>query len=181
MAKFDKSRKQAGFNWKLYVFGFLFLGAILSLFFGFGDALFFKGAPVRILLVFLVFLIIPFIGWQFLKACGLRRELLNKMIPLSILIIGPCFGLWTKDLFDKDMKEYYVTKKGIITQRRRAIGVGKRHRVNIKAIFRYNGLPYETFAISVDSDDPDYEIGDSILVRFSSRNPENNELIIENY
>lgn len=148
---------------------------VYLLFFGFGDLIFVKWNTWRLLLLVLVFAGIPFFLYKFLQTFKLERSLLvGKIVPLSILILGPGFGLWTKYVSEQDLAENGKTIVGEVCSRewssRRPRGW------LLRAEFEYNHHKYITFA-SVE-ETGHYRIGDPILIRFSVRNPENNELAL---
>ncbi|MNV36695.1 hypothetical protein D3C71_1281830 [compost metagenome] len=159
----------------LYLLAFCVL--LSGLFFGLGDKIMFgKSIFVKIIPCVLIFVGIPFFLYKFLQTFRIKRSLLvGKIVPLSILILGPGFGFWAKYASENDFKNYGKQVYGKITSREWS---GQRPGGwVVSAEFEYDSKKYETFSKSEKSHQ--YEIGEAVLVRFSTRNPENNELVLK--
>nr|WP_294859770.1 hypothetical protein [uncultured Fluviicola sp.] len=156
----------------------LFAALIWSLFFGLGDIILFgKSVVIRVLIFALIFVGVPFALFRFLSTFKIKADVLvNKVLPLSILILGPAFGLWANHVSKNDFKEFGRTTYGRILTRE--LSSSKRTGGWIvSGEFRYQSKTYKTFAKS--EKEHHYKIGETVLVRFSTRNPENNELILK--
>jgi hypothetical protein len=155
----------------------LFVALIWSLFFGFGDIILFgKSTAVRIIIFLLIFVGSPLALSLFLRTFKIKKDLLvNKIVPLSVLILGSAFGIWANDVSKNDFKEYGKTTYGRIVTKEWSSR--KVRAWVLTGTFRYNSKTYQTFAKSEGK--YSYKVGESVLVRFSTRNPENNELLLK--
>lgn len=152
-------------------------GLIWSLFFGFGDIILFgKSIIIRILIFLLIFVGTPLTLFLFLNTFRIKRDLLvNKIVPISVLILGPGFGLWANYVSKNDLRQYGRTIYGNIVTREWSSGKPKGWIV--AGEFKYKGKQYRTFTKTEQT--YKYKIGETVLVRFSTRNPENNELVLK--
>lgn len=159
----------------LYLLAFSAL--LLGLFFGLGDTIMFgKSIVVKIIPLVLIFVGIPFFLYKFLQTFRIKRSVLvGKIVPLSILILGPGFGFWSKYFSENDLEKYGKQTYGKITTREWSSR--KPGGWVVSAEFVYESGKYETF--SKTERNHRYQIGEEVLVRFSTRNPENNELILK--
>ncbi len=162
--------------WRILYF-LVFCALLSGLFFGLGDKIMFgKSIFVKIIPFILIFIGIPFFLYMFLKTFRIKRSLLvGKIVPLSIMILGPGFGFWAKYTSENDLEKYGKQVDGKVISRewssRRPSGWV------VSAEFVYNSKKYETFSKSERRHH--YEPGEKVQVRFSTRNPENNELVLK--
>lgn len=159
------------------IYGLIFCGLVTWIFFGLEDRILYgKSTASMVIPAVLIFFGIPFSLYKFLQTFSVKRSvLLNTVIPLSILVLGPGFGLWTRYVSESDMKEHGEWTYGKIIRKewssRRPRGW------MVTGEFTFRGKKYKTFS-ELDQTQT-YRIGDSVLVHFSTRNPENNELRID--
>ncbi|MES2588223.1 MAG: hypothetical protein V4622_04530 [Bacteroidota bacterium] len=150
---------------------------IITLFVGLGDKIIFaKSGVERIIPIILIFIGIPFSLYKVLIKIQDSRKKVANITALSVIILGLSFGLWSKYLSENDFKQYGKTIIGEVVKREWTTGNKAGHWV-LTASFRYNSKKYLTF--SKDEMTRKYNLYDKILVRFSKRNPENNEIILE--
>ncbi|MFN5417272.1 MAG: hypothetical protein ACK5B9_09470 [Flavobacteriia bacterium] len=156
----------------------VFLVLIFLLFFGLGDQIMFaKNGFQRWTPFFLIFLGAPVFLFLFLKQVNASKNLINKVVPLSILFLGISFGLRSKYISENDFKENGKMITGVVCDKfKKANSKGVSHKWNIVGKFSYQNKIYFTFSKSLGN--MNYEIGDRVQIRFSTRNPENNELLI---
>ena len=148
---------------------------LISLFLGLGDqVLYAKSGIGRIVPFILIFGGIPFSIYKTLLVFYNKKSASN-LAALSILILGPAFGLWSKYISETDFKKYGKITYGTVVERKWT-SLNNRGRWTITAEFEYNSKKYITF--TKDDNDSKYRIHDQICVRFSTRNPENNEILI---
>lgn len=147
-----------------------------SLFFGLGEQILYaKSGMGRILPFVLIFGGIPFLTYKTFSFLITKKRASN-IAALSILILGPTFGLWTRYIAENDFKKYGKITTGRIIDREWTIA-NRRGRWTITAEFEYKSKKYITF--SKDDNEDIYRLNDPISIRFSTRNPENNELILK--
>lgn len=147
------------------------------LFFGMGDEILYgKTMSKRVLPIAVVFAGFPVSLYLLLSQFALTKPFRLNASGLSVLLLGITFGIWSKFASESDMEQYGTYATGIIDSREKTVS-NNRSRWTITAKFTYRSETYSTFAY--DDNDNRYRIGDRVSVRFSSRNPENNELMIE--
>jgi len=148
---------------------------LISLFLGLGDQILYAKSGIgRIVPFLLIFVGIPFSIYKILRFFY-KKELASNLTALSILILGPAFGLWSKYISETDFEKHGKITYGTVVEREWT-SLNNRGRWTITAEFEYNSKKYVTF--SVDDNDNKYRIHDKICIRFSTRNPENNEILI---
>lgn len=159
-----------------FTFPALLLALLTLLFFGMGEKIMFaKSGYARILPFVLIFIGIPFCIYK-TTLLFLKKKTATNIALLSILILGPGFGLWSDYLSKNDFSIHGKITTGKVIDRWWTTN-NNRGRWTIAAEFSYNGKKYITF--SKDDNDNKFQINDPISVRFSTRNPENNELLLE--
>lgn len=158
------------------IFPLLLLTLLALLFFGMGEKIMFaKSGVSRVIPVALIFFGIPFCIYKTARIFLAKQRATNTAL-LSILLLGPGFGLWSNYLSENDFKVYGKITTGKVIDRWWTTN-NNRGRWTIAAEFEYDSKKYITF--SKDDNDNLYQLNDPISVRFSTRNPENNELLIE--
>jgi hypothetical protein len=147
---------------------------LLFLFLGLGEQILYaKSGTARIVPFILIFGGIPFCIYKILLFLFDKKRA-SKFTALSILILGPGFGLWSKFLSENDFKKYEKVTYGKVIEREWT-SVNNRGRWSITAEFEYNSKKFITF--SKDDNDNRFQLNDKIRIRFSTRNPENNEIV----
>lgn len=156
----------------------LFLTITFLLFFGLGDQIMYaKNGFQRWSPFVLVFIGAPLFLFLFLKQIKVTKNLINKIVPLCILLLGISFGLWSKYISENDFKENGKIITGIVSDKfKQSNSKGVSFKWNIVGKFSYKNKIYYTFSKSLGI--MNYEVGDPVQIRFSTRNPENNELLI---
>lgn len=155
----------------------ILIGLILTIFLGLPDIILYsKVGLFRWLPFFIIFLGIPFLLFKILISFKLRMEIILTFSVGSVLLIGPLFGLWTGRLSEKDLDKNGQVKPGVVSEKWYAL----KHRSSdgewlYKARFRVDNNFYITYT-AVDEDNSK-KTGDTVLVRYSKRNPENNRIL----
>lgn len=151
----------------------VFLFLLWLLFFGLGDEIIYsKAVSAKIIPFALVFIGIP-VSLYLLLSQALSGSLSRSVAAASVIATGIAFGLWADHMSVKDLEENGSVTYGIISYKKLQKG-----KWSVVAEFRYKSKQYSTFA--KDDTEDIYDIGDRVSVRFSKRNPENNELMIGN-
>jgi hypothetical protein len=152
----------------------LLLVLIVYLFFGLGEQILYaKSGTARIVPFILIFGGIPFCIYKILNFL-IDKKKASNFTALSILILGPGFGLWSKFLSENDFKDFGKVTYGKVIEREWT-SMNNRGRWTITAEFEYNSKKFTTF--SKDDNENRFQLNDKIRIRFSTRNPENNEII----
>jgi len=156
------------------IYPILLIVLLVYLFFGLGDyILYAKSGLGRILPFLLLFAAIPFTLYKTLLLFFEKKNA-TKYTPFIILILGPGFGIWCNYLSEKDFKSNGEVIHGKVIKRVWS-SVKNRGYWAITAEFEYNSKKYTTFP--EDDKSNKFRLNDKIRVRFSTRNPENSEII----
>jgi hypothetical protein len=155
----------------------ILIGLILLIFFGLPDVvLYSKSGFERWFPFIIIFLGIPFLLYKTLADFKIRTDIALAISIGSVLLIGPIFGIWTETLSDKDLEKNGEIKMGIVSEKWYA---KKRNSGEwlYKAGFKVDNIIYYTYS-KVDEDNS-VKLGDTVLIKYSRRNPENNEIMIK--
>ena len=153
------------------------VGLILILFFGLGDDIMYaKKGIIRWIPFLIIFLLIPFMISISLKDFNYEKI---KQIGISIgsvLIIGPLFGFWSGYLSNKQLEVNGLITFGIVSEKFKSGNRSGNPGVwLVKCDFNVQNENFKTF--SKEDIDNQYEIGDTLTIKYSDRNPENNMII----
>jgi len=155
----------------------ILVGLILLIFFGLPDVILYSKSGFERWLPFIViFFGIPFLLYKTLVDFKIRKDIVLAISIGSVLLIGPSFGLWTGNLSEKDLEKNGEIKIGRVSEKWYA----KKHKSTegewlYKAEFNVDNKVYHTFS-NVDEDNI-IKVGDTIMIKYSRRNPENNKII----
>ena len=155
----------------------MLVGLILVIFLGLPDIILYsKTGPLRWLPFVIIFFGIPFLLFKILSAFKLRIEIVLTFSLGSVLLIGPLFGFWTGHLSEKDLDENGQVIPGVVSEKWYAL----KHRSTegewlYKARFKVENVFHSTYT-EVDEDNSK-KFGDTVLVKYSKRNPENNRIL----
>ena len=159
----------------LYIVSIIVL--ILILFFGLGnDILFAKTGIKRWIPYIIIFLLIPFIISLFLKEFNFKKIARIGISLSSFVLIGPLFGFWWGYLSDKELKKDGLKTFGVVSEK------FKSHRKSgspgiwlVVCEFNVGNENFTTF--SKKDIKNKYEIGDTLTIKYSERNPKNHIII----
>jgi hypothetical protein len=156
---------------------FLLACLLLLLFLGLPDiVLYSKTGLIRWAPVPVIFIGIPYLLYKTLAEFNVNLNLVMWIPISSVLMIGPLFGLWTAHLSKKDLEKNGKTVTGIISEKWYF-----KNEENYsgewlyKARFRVDQNVYYTF--SQKDVNNIVKIGDTVQVKYSRRNPENNVIL----
>jgi len=155
----------------------ILVGLILLIFFGLPDVILYSKSGFERWLPFIViFFGITFLLYKTLVDFKIRKDIVLAISIGSVLLIGPSFGLWTGNLSEKDLEKNGEIKIGRVSEKWYA----KKHKSTegewlYKAEFNVDNKVYHTFS-NVDEDNI-IKVGDTIMIKYSRRNPENNKII----
>jgi|GEM_PF-1999734 len=158
---------------------FLLIVLLVFLFFGMPDiVLYTKTGILRWLPFVLISTAIPFLIYMSVQNLFVNKKIATIIALASVFLIGPGFGIWTEKLADKDINDNGILIKGFVTEKwyfhKRNTATGDWF---YKAKFNINKKTYFTFS-TVD-DDNTIKVGDPIMIKYSRRNPENNDIMNE--
>jgi hypothetical protein len=153
------------------------VGLILILFFGLGDNIMYAKEGIRRWTPFLIiFLLIPFTISLFLKGYNFEKIKRRGISIGSVLIIGPLFGFWSGYLTNKQLEQDGLKTFGIVSEKFKSGKKSGTPRVwLIKCKFKVHNQVFKTF--SEEDINNQYEIGDTLTIKYSEKNPENNIII----
>lgn len=153
------------------------IGIIVLTFFGLPDVVIYsKTGLMRYIPLVLLFILVPFLLYKALKEFKLKNEISIGFAMGSILVFGPLFGLWTNLKSNLDLEKTGVIKYAIVKEKwYSSPRKGKRSEWLFIAKFKVDNIEYSTFS-QVDKDNS-LNIGDTVWVRYSKNNPENNDII----
>jgi hypothetical protein len=151
---------------------------ILIIFIGFGlpdEVLYAKGF-IKWLPPLLIFIGLPFLLYKTLDNYNVRRDISSGLAIGSILIIGPLFGIWTGHLSNKDLDKNGTLIKGIVIEKNH---VRKHRSQNYKWLYRAEFKVSDEYFLTYSEEDKDNTVkeGDTVIIQYSKRNPENNTII----
>ncbi|MES2555588.1 MAG: hypothetical protein V4604_05515 [Bacteroidota bacterium] len=171
--KRSKSKKSPTFKKALTLLYFLLLAALIAwLFLGLGERIMYSKTLIgRIIPLVLVFAGIPYCLFKLLSSLNVKQENAKMIAILSVFVLGPGFGFWSKYTSENDLEKYGVITYGTVA------GSSSGKKSGIYATFTWKSETYTTFTVREKKHT--YRIGESIRVRFSTRNPENNQLLVE--
>ena len=147
---------------------------LVILFFGLGYfMLFAKQGSIHWLLFILIFAVIPFLLYKFLQFYQLNTKTCLGLAVGSVLIVGPAFGFWIGEISDYEFSNYGATTKGIVVEKWYSKPSRKREgQWLVKCKFTIDNEQYSTY--NVRDRENSLKVGDTLLIQYSRRNPENN-------
>jgi hypothetical protein len=173
--KFFKAKKQPlpTYNgWQIYLI--VIVGLILFLFLGLPDEILYaKAGLFRWLPFILIFLVLPYFIFKLFSVITIGGDWIVVLAIGSVLIVGSIFGFWTGYLSDKDLERYGKNIDGIVSEKWKS-----KHKWLFKCKFKVEHKVYETFSFT-DKENK-YQIGDTLFIRYSSKAPDNNKIVVVN-
>lgn len=148
---------------------------ILILFFGLpNEILYAKKGILKWLPFIIIFCFIPLIISKTLNPHKIRRGYLIGICSVAILILGPSFGIWSGVRSENDLELNGELTKGLIYKKWLSNEESENEWL-IKCNFHYEGKEYSTF--SQEDVYNQFQIGDSLEIKFSKKIPDNNRII----
>jgi hypothetical protein len=125
---------------------------------------------IRWISFILIFFILPVLAFATLMSFTKQTKLSTGITALSILIVGPTFGLFQDYREKAELDKYGVWTKSVVIDRKHSVqrGGGSSHWV-IKCRYEANAGAYET--LYHDDIDNLHPIGDTIKIIYSSQLP----------
>lgn len=152
----------------------LLIAALLVLFLVTPDFILYSKDWVRWLPYVLITLVIPFLLFKMVLQ---MKSQWTIVIPFaSMLVVGLLYGTWKEHLTEKDLQKNSVITKGIVIDTWEGSRKSQ-YDWYFSGEFEVDGKTYQTF--SYNNQDQRLDFGDSITIRYSRRNPENNQVILE--
>ncbi|PSR52403.1 hypothetical protein AHMF7605_02115 [Adhaeribacter arboris] len=149
---------------------------LLLLYFGFGYfMLFAKQGAIKWFPFIIIFAVVPFLLYKSLQFYQINEKACLGLAVGSVLVIGPTFGLWIGKISDYEFSKYGATTKGIIIEKWYSKPSRKREgQWLVKCKFTVDNEQYSTYNLRDRKNI--YKVGDTLLIQYSKRNPENNEI-----
>jgi hypothetical protein len=151
----------------LFVVSALF--CILVLFCGLGNEILYSKGILKWLPFVLIFVVFPILAFQIFRLIRFKN-ITSYFTALSTILVGLIFGFYSDYISKEDLTKNNKKTSGVIDKRNLSIRGWR-----ISAKFEYQGKTYYTFSKVGEYENK--KLNDSVLVRFSKINPENNEII----
>lgn len=156
-----------------YIYILFNLLVILSLFWWLPDSvLFAKAGFFRWLPFLIIFCLNTTLIYIVIRSYDKKIMTSIGIAALSVLIIGPLFGLWQDYYRDTELKENGIKTIGIVHTKWLKNPKGNNPKYSIKSSFIVKGKAY--FTSVYDLEDRKYSKGDTISIIYSINNPELN-------
>jgi hypothetical protein len=153
------------------------IGLILLIFFGLTDVVLYSKEGLERWIPFLIIIfVLPFFIYKTLLDFKLRKDYALAISISSILLIGPSFGFWTENLYDKDLEKNGILVEGVVFEKWQV----KKHKSReYKWLYKgkFEVLDKDYFTFSIEDKDNSVNEGDTLRIKYSKRNPENNTII----
>ncbi|MEL7118181.1 MAG: hypothetical protein AAFO07_02035 [Bacteroidota bacterium] len=148
---------------------------ILVLFFGLPDEILYAKKGILKWIPFLmIFGLIPFLITKVLNHHNIRIDYIILGCCAAIFILGPSFGMWLGIQSDNDLKINGNISQGVVYKKWLSNKNSKDEWL-VRCHFYYEGKQYSTF--SEEDTDNQFQVGDSLLIKFSKKFPDNNKII----
>ena len=155
---------------------FLLIGLIFLIFFGLGERFLYAKSGIEKWLPFiLIFAGFPFLLYKCLAQYIKRQDMVLGLAIGSVLIIGPVFGIWSDKISEEDLSKNGVKTKAIVIEKWWHKPKSQSGEWLLRCKFTAKGQLYHTF--SYEDKDNQFEIGDTLTVIYSKRNPENSKIL----
>jgi len=143
---------------------------IFILFFGLPSKILYAKNGILMWLPFLViFGCIPWLIFKTLNPHDIEPQYSLYICAAAIFIGGPSFGIWSRIQAEKELEINEKLTKGVIYNK-----WFSEDEWLVRCFFQYKGNKYSTF--SEEDVHNKFQIGDSIMIRFSKEIPDNNQI-----
>lgn len=151
------------------------IATILILFFGLPDEILYaKKGILRWLPFIVIFGFVPWLISIILNPHKIRKGYIQGIYCAAILILGPSFGIWSGIQSENDLELNGGLTKGVIYEKWFSNSKSGDEWL-LKCYFQYEGKKYSTF--SEEDVYNQFQIGDSLKIKFSKNYPDNNRII----
>ncbi|MBK9460831.1 MAG: hypothetical protein IPN94_15730 [Sphingobacteriales bacterium] len=151
-----------------YLLLILYIGLLLLIFFGLPDKVLYSQEAIRWTPFILIFFVQTFLLYQLLKSFNVRPKYDASFCALSVLVIGPSFGLYLGQKEEKEFQENGETVKGIVYKK--WYTTGKNSEWLLRCQYVVDGVTYSTF--STTDKNNKYRIGDTLTVIYIDNFPQ---------
>jgi hypothetical protein len=153
------------------------IGLVLLIFFGLPDIVLYSKEGIERWFPFLIIiLVLPFLVYKTLLDFKLRKDYALAISISTILIVGPSFGFWTENLSEKDLEKNGKLVEGIVFEKWQV----KKHKSRYyKWLYKGEFVILDIYYYTFSEEDLNNSIneGDTLIIKYSKRNPENNKII----
>jgi len=149
---------------------------LLVLYFGLGYIILFaKQGTIHWIPFIIIFGVVPFLLYKSLQSYKIKEKACLGLAIGSVLVIGPTFGVWIGVISDNEFSKYGATTKGIVVDKWCSKSSRKREgQWLVKCEFSVGNEQYSTY--NVRDRKNIYKLGDTLLIQYSKRNPDNNRI-----
>lgn len=155
-----------------YLLLILYIGLLLLIFFGLPDKVLYSQEVTSWTPFILIFFVQTFLLYQLLKSFNLAPNYRVGVSALSVLIIGPSFGLYLGNKEEKEFRENGETVKGIVY--RKWYKTGKNSEWLLRCQYVVDGVTYSTFS-KTDKNNK-YRGGDTLTVIYIDNFPQKSKI-----
>ena len=151
------------------------IGVLLLVFFGMPDkVLYAKVGFEKWFPFFFIMFLIPFLLYKTLLDYKIRENIALGLAISSVFLVGPLFGVWSENLSEKELDKNGIIQKGVVIQKW-YVDFNDADEWLYKAKFNVKNNIFYTF--SYKDTNNSIHVGDTILIKYSSKNPENNKIL----
>ncbi|MFN6377782.1 MAG: hypothetical protein ACK4WD_00800 [Flavobacteriales bacterium] len=155
-----------------YLVLLLYIGLLLLVFFGLPEKILYSQEVIRWTPFVLIIFVQPFLLYLLLKSFNVKPKYLVRICALSVLVIGPAFGLYIGYQEEKDLRENGQTVKGVVYKK--WYSTGKYSEWLLRCQYEVDGVVYSTFS-ETDRDNK-YEIGDTLTILYVNNFPQKSKI-----
>jgi hypothetical protein len=141
---------------------------LIIIFFGLPDNILYCQSITKWIPFALIFLGQPFLLYKLLGSFNVSHNAKKLIIALSVLIIGPVFGIYLGNKEKSTLEHYGKETKGIVYKKWYALG--KNGGWLLKCNFKIGGKVYLTF--SETDRHNQYKVGDTLTIIYNTNFPQ---------
>jgi hypothetical protein len=141
---------------------------LLYIFLGLPDSILYSQDTIRWLPFILIFFVQTFVLYKLLSSFNILAKNKQLLVAISILVLGPAFGLYLGYKEKKTMDEHGVETQGVVYKK--WYNNGKNGGWLFRCNFKANTKSYSTFSITDKHNT--YKIGDTLTVLYNENFPQ---------
>jgi hypothetical protein len=150
----------------------LYIGLLLLIFFGLPDKIVYSQQPIRWTPFILIFIFQTFLLYRLLKSFNVVPNYRFLICALSVLVIGPSYGLYLRYQDERQFQQNGETVKGIVYKKWFTSGRNKEWLLRCKYVV--NGATYSTFSVTDKKNK--FKVGDTLTVIFVPDFPQKSKI-----
>lgn len=141
---------------------------LVFIFFGLPNSILYSQGIMGWIPFILIMFVQPFLLYKMLNSFGAPDPIEAIAIPLSILVVGPLFGIYSNNVEEKRLRDNGAETKGIVHEKQYQSWKNKGW--FIKCNFEVDAKTYSTFNITDKHNK--YQIGDTLTIRYYKKFPQ---------